>query len=196
MNGSAIHDSLWILVLAAAAVAGGCEIGTETFPTAADAPAADAPSIDVAPAQPPLRKVAPRVAPAQPAIARGKLRFIEGYRPGYAQAAAQHKPMLVFFTARWCDFCHQMADETFTDPRVVRLSERFVCILVDADREPDICGQFKVSGYPTIQFVSPRGAPLNRLVGKQTSGQLLPVMQSALAHTARRDAEKSTSAAR
>ena len=66
--------------------------------------------------------------------------------------------MLIFFTAQWCRFCHQMADEAFTHPQVVSLSEHFVCVLVDADSEPEICRKFGVTGYPTIQFVSPRRA--------------------------------------
>jgi uncharacterized protein YyaL (SSP411 family) len=112
---------------------------------------------------------------------------VQGYAQGVAQASAQSKPMLVFFTAEWCQFCHQMADEAFTDPQVVRLAEQFVCILVDADREPGICQQYQVSGYPTIQFLSPRGVPLERIVGKKPGHQVLIAMQSALQNVARRE---------
>ncbi len=98
--------------------------------------------------------------------------------------------MLVFFTAEWCQFCHQMADEAFTHPQVVRLSEQFVCILVDADREPEVCRQFQVTGYPTIQFLSPRGVPLERIVGKKPGHQVMMAMQAALQNVARRDSTK------
>jgi len=121
-------------------------------------------------------------------IARGQLRFVEGYREGYAESARQAKPMLLFFTASWCKFCHQMADEAFTHPQVVRLSDQFVCVLIDADSEPEVCQQFGVSGYPTIQFLSPRGVPLERVVGKKPGHQLMMAMQAALQHVARRTA--------
>lgn len=88
--------------------------------------------------------------------------------------------MLVFFAARWCDYCHQMASEAFTDQRVVRLSKQFVCVLVDADEEPDVCREFQVRGYPTVQFISPRGVPLNRLSGKTPADLLAMQMQAAL----------------
>ncbi len=120
-----------------------------------------------------------------PRVAKGHLRFIEGYQNGYAQAVSQSKPMLVFFTAEWCHFCHQMADEAFTHPQVVSLSENFICILVDADAEPNICRQFGVTGYPTIQFLSPRGGPLERIVGKKPGHQLMMAMQAALQNVAR-----------
>ncbi|HEX3726811.1 MAG TPA: thioredoxin family protein, partial [Pirellulales bacterium] len=121
-----------------------------------------------------------------PQVARGNLNFVEGYRAGSIQAAAEAKPMLVFFTAQWCRYCHQMADEAFTHPQVVALSQRFVCVLIDADAEPDVCRQFQVSGFPTIQFLSPSGVPLERVVGKQPGHQLMMAMQSALQNVARR----------
>jgi thiol:disulfide interchange protein len=156
--------------LIAALLLAGCEIRDEQLPqTSAEA---TAPSTGV---------------PSN--VAQGKLPFVQTYAQGVAQAASQSKPMLVFFTAEWCHFCHQMADEAFTDPQVVRLSEQFVCILVDAEREPGICRQFEISGYPTIQFLSPRGVPLERIVGKKPGHQVLIAMQAALQNVARRESQ-------
>jgi thioredoxin-like negative regulator of GroEL len=148
----------------------GCEVGVEGTPgvTAGPAPAA----------QP---------TPAgKSRLARGNLLFVEGYAQGYQQAVSRGKPMLVFFTAQWCHFCHQMAEEAFTHPQVVSLSEHFICVLIDVDAEPDVCRQFQVSRYPTIQFVSPGGVPLDRIVGKQPGHQLMMAMQAALQSVARR----------
>ncbi|REK15912.1 MAG: thioredoxin family protein [Planctomycetota bacterium] len=125
-------------------------------------------------------------------VARGDLRFISGYGPGFAEASRRGKPMMLFFTATWCDYCHQMSDEAFTDPRVVQLASNFVCVLIDADAEPDVCRQFAVTGYPTVQFVSPRGVPLRREVGKKPGGELAIAMQDALRHVALRSGAEST----
>jgi thiol-disulfide isomerase/thioredoxin len=127
-----------------------------------------------------------------PQIVRGRLRFIDGYRAGVESAAAQRKPMLLFFTASWCGYCHQLAAEAFTDQSVVSLSEQFVCVLIDADREPEVCRQFQVSGYPTIQFVSTRGQPLNRMVGKRPGHVLVRQMHAALQGLARTDLDGTT----
>jgi thioredoxin-like negative regulator of GroEL len=120
-------------------------------------------------------------------VVTGGLHFVRGYDEGYRQAVEQGKPMLVFFTAPWCHFCHQMAEDAFTHPQVVSLSQRFVCILVDADAEPLVCRQFQVMGYPTVQFLSPRGVPLERIVGKKPGHQLMMAMQAALQNVARRE---------
>lgn len=94
--------------------------------------------------------------------------------------------MLVFFTAQGCGYCEQTVREASADADVVRLSKKFVCILVDADLEPEICRDFRVRGYPTIQFMSPQGVPLNRLMGKTGPRQLALQMQAALQATASR----------
>jgi thioredoxin-like negative regulator of GroEL len=129
----------------------------------------------------------PAQAPSKPEIVRGRLRFIEGYEAGYAAAAEQKKPMLLFFTASWCHFCHQLAADAFNDATVVNLSERFVCVLIDADREPQVCAYFGVRSYPTIQFVSARGQLLNRMVGKRPGRELSRQMHAALQTLARTD---------
>jgi len=118
---------------------------------------------------------------------RGAVQFVAGYQNGFEIAQSHRRPMLVFFTAEWCGYCHQMAREAFTDPTVVRLSEQFVCILVDADAEPEVCKYFGVRGYPTVQFISPGGVPLNRVTGMQPADQLAVAMQQALQAVARRN---------
>lgn len=118
----------------------------------------------------------------------GSVPFVKGYSEGFTLAQSEGKPMLVFFTAGWCNFCQQMARETFHDEQIVEWSGQFVCIQVDADVEPDICRQFRVKGYPTVQFLSPQGVPLNRVVGKRAPDQLLSQMQAALGATASRSA--------
>lgn len=187
------------------AVLAGCEVSVENQPQA-EAPEAVSATIapqremiqTAAPADSNLRELpieqeAAPLAPALPEtnhnrVAHGNLHFIEGYQQGYKHALENGKPMLVFFTAEWCQYCHQMANEAFVHQQVVSLSERFVCILVDADKEPEVCRNFRVQGYPTIQFLSPRGVPLNRIVGKKPGHQVTMAMQAALQNVARNPA--------
>lgn len=148
--------------LAVLALLAGCEIGT------------------VPPEAAPRASKQERTSP--PALA-----FINGYQQGLDEAAKHGKPLLVFFTASWCDYCHQMADEALVDPKVVRLGRQFVCVRVDADAEQSICHQFQVPAYPTLLFLSPRGVPLERVVGKRAGHEVLMAMQAALQHVARRN---------
>jgi len=123
----------------------------------------------------------------------GEIKFVEGFRRGWEIAHSQGKPILILFTADWCNYCHAMAREALCEPSVVNLANEFTCVLVDADAEPEVCRQFRVRGYPTIQFLSPRGLPLNRLTGKQPPVQLVNEMQAALQAVARKIDEPTTS---
>ncbi|HQU45228.1 MAG TPA: thioredoxin family protein [Pirellulales bacterium] len=117
----------------------------------------------------------------------GQIAFVEGFERGFQMARDEQKPMLLFFTAQWCKYCHQMAKEAFAEEAVVALSRDFVCVLIDADAEPQACRQFEVRSFPTIQFVSSRGMRLNRVTGKQPAQQLVTQMKAALQAVARRE---------
>lgn len=119
-------------------------------------------------------------------VARNRIDFVEGFAGGCQRARDERKPMLIFFTAPWCKYCHQMAQETFAQAAVVELSRGFVCVLIDADAETDICREFEVRSFPTVQFVSPAGVRLNRVIGKQPANQLIAQMRAALSALARR----------
>ncbi len=115
-----------------------------------------------------------------PAVVRGAIQFVQGYGEGYELAKKTDRPMLLFFTAQWCHFCHQMEQDAFVDESVSSLAKRFVCILVDADLEPEVCKTFDVRGYPTILFMTSRGVPLNQLTGRRSANQLVSQMEAAL----------------
>lgn len=135
----------------------------------------------------------PTVAPPKAANAHtkvcGQVAFTVGFERGQALASSQGKPMLVFFTLDDCPFSAAMADETFAESALARLSDRFVCVLVNADAEPDVCEQFDVRAFPAVQFVSPQGAPVAHLVGRQSSVRLMIEMQTTLQALARRPQE-------
>lgn len=110
----------------------------------------------------------------------GQLDFVNNVQAGCRLATERGMPCLFFFTAEWCTYCERMADTAFADPTVGALGRNFVCVLVDADREPELCRYFSVTGFPTIEFVTPRGHSLHRLVGQQSPADLAAGMHAAL----------------
>ncbi len=123
---------------------------------------------------------------ALPPIAHGRIAFIEGYTAGLQRAASDNKPLLLFFTARWCHYCHQMADEAFTDAQVVAWSQRFTCVLIDADADRGTCQRYGVSSFPTLQMATAAGVPINRMLGKHPASDVIAQMQAALQATGSR----------
>jgi thiol:disulfide interchange protein len=110
----------------------------------------------------------------------GQIRFVNNVEVGCNVAAEHGMPCLFFFTAEWCTYCHRMAETAFADKRVGQLGVNFVCVIVDADRERELCSYFSVTGFPTVEFVSPHGQSLHRLVGQQSPADLAAGMQAAL----------------
>jgi hypothetical protein len=73
-----------------------------------------------------------------------------------------------------------MEASTFNDPRVVELASQFVCVMVDAESEPEICRRLHVSGFPTVQLISPAGLSLGRMAGLQAAPNFVKSLRAAL----------------
>lgn len=79
----------------------------------------------------------------------------------FAEAEAEDRPIFLNLTADWCHFCHQMDEETFSAPAVIRLlNERLLPLRVDADRYPHVRDRYISGGWPTNAFLTPAGEVL------------------------------------
>ncbi len=125
----------------------------------------------------PVRPVADRdIAPGWNGLAEGQrpyvggkpsgIEFVEGYPSALARAELERKPLLVLFRASWCRWCGEMTAKVLSEQQVVQRSRRFICVAVDADRDPGICRTHGVRGYPTILVLSPDGREIARRTGK------------------------------
>jgi thiol:disulfide interchange protein DsbD len=101
------------------------------------------------------------------------------------QAKADGKPVLIDFTATWCQACGELKHFTFTDPAVVRESERFVRLVLDATTETDptvqdALKQHEVVGLPTVIFIDSQGNERRdlRLTGFERADRFLKRMQA------------------
>ena len=91
-----------------------------------------------------------------------------------AEAKAQNKPVLLYFTASWCGPCQQMKRTTFTEVSVEKAMEAYVPVKVDVDQNQALGMQHGVTSIP--QFVIlPAGADLGSrtLTGYQPAESLI-----------------------
>lgn len=87
------------------------------------------------------------------------------YREAVAKARRARKPLVIDFTAAWCEPCQRMLRETFQDPKVAPLLKQCVFVTVDTDKHPDLSSRFGVVGLPDVRLLSPEGKEVRRLRG-------------------------------
>jgi len=83
----------------------------------------------------------------------------------FAVAAAERKPLFLYWGAEWCPPCHYLKVATFHKPEFVAKSKEFVPVYLDGDHErAQIYGeQFEVAGYPTVIIFNPDGEEVTRM---------------------------------
>jgi thiol:disulfide interchange protein DsbD len=103
-----------------------------------------------------------------------------------AQLQKYDKPILIDFFADWCGACRELDDKTFSDAKVAETAKAFLMVradftALDAARDA-LMKKFKVSGLPTIVFVSADGTVLHnlRIVGFLRPKGMLERMEAAL----------------
>lgn len=93
-----------------------------------------------------------------------------GIDEGLRLAQATGKPMLIDFTAEWCQPCHVLDAEVFQNAEIAKkINERFVAVRVtdrqqedgqNTPRVAELQQRFQVQGFPTVVFT---GGSLNEL---------------------------------
>ncbi len=109
-----------------------------------------------------------------------QIAFLNAYTEALAEARQSGKPLLVFFSTEECIYCHQMLEKTFQDQQVVELSEKFICVQIEASEAPEICKDFHIQAFPTVQFITADGIPLHRVLGRKEPEVLVAQMEAAL----------------
>lgn len=108
--------------------------------------------------------------------------FLTDEKAAFAQARRLKKPLLISFFGIWCPPCNELEENVFESRAFLERAKAFVLLKVDADRKESwpIKDRFKVGGYPTVVFASPKGEELYRLVGYRPPEVFVEVMALAL----------------
>jgi thiol:disulfide interchange protein DsbD len=83
-----------------------------------------------------------------------------------ATAKAKKRPVMIDFTAQWCQACKELEESTYVHESVRAASLRFVSVKIDATEESDeidsLFEHYGVLGLPTVLFIDSSGSVLDQ----------------------------------
>jgi thioredoxin-like negative regulator of GroEL len=136
-----------------------------------------------APGQPTARGAQAAVPAAHAGVAWVPAAADADIERAFAQARGEHKPVLVYWGAKWCPPCNQLKATLFNRQDFIERSRAFVAVEIDGDSPgaQKLGARFKVRGYPTMVLFTPGGAEITRLPGEADAPQVMAVLQQGLA---------------
>lgn len=114
----------------------------------------------------------------------------------FARARAEHKPVLLYWGAKWCPPCNQLQATVFNRQDFIERTRGLVPVYVDGDKPgaQKLGSRFAVRGYPTLVLFDAQGRELTRVPGEVDPAQVGALITLGLA--ARRPVPELLAAAR
>lgn len=110
--------------------------------------------------------------------AGSKVAFVE-YREGIIEELSdRNRPYFLLFSAEWCHWCHEFADNTLTNDEVAEyLNANYVSVFIDADIHSTAYLKYRATGLPYTVFLNPDTSPHFRYAGTLYAEDFLAVIR-------------------
>lgn len=90
-----------------------------------------------------------------------------------AEAQADKKPMLLYFTADWCGPCQSLKRTTWADKNVESTLASFVPVKIDIDENPDLAMRYRVQAVPYFVLQGADDQPIKVATGAMDSSTFI-----------------------
>jgi len=97
-------------------------------------------------------------------------------------AKRENRPVLLYWGAEWCPFCHTLKSKVFSRPDFIAKSHLFLPVYLDGDDEgaQKWGEQFGIQGYPTLIVLDPDRHEIMRLGAGRDVAQYAALLDTAL----------------
>jgi uncharacterized protein len=97
----------------------------------------------------------------------------------FAQAARDHRFVILDLHAVWCHWCHVMDEKTYGDSKVQALiAKHYVAVSVDADSDPDLNSRYGDWGWPATIVLAADGTEIVKRRGYIPPEQMAVLLQA------------------
>lgn len=97
----------------------------------------------------------------------------------FAQAAREHKFVLLDLHAVWCHWCHVMDTTTYADPAVQAvIAQHYVAVSVDSDSDPALTSRYGDWGWPATIVLAADGSEIVKRRGYIPPPQMLSLLNA------------------
>ena len=102
--------------------------------------------------------------------------WARSYQGALKVAEAESRPVMLFFTASWCPWCHKMEGQTLNQVDVVSKLRRFVCVKIDVEKHRDIALAYAISSLPRIIAINTHDEMVGDWLGYRDAEQFLELL--------------------
>ncbi|MBN1510238.1 MAG: thioredoxin family protein [Sedimentisphaerales bacterium] len=113
---------------------------------------------------------------SRPAEREGSVTWSQSYDVGTQVAAMEKSPVLLFFTASWCPWCHRLEREVLVEPKVASELRKFVCVKLDVDKNHDVAMAYGVASMPRIVVINTHREIIGDWLGYHDAGEFLRLL--------------------
>jgi len=109
-----------------------------------------------------------------------EIHWRQDWQAALAEAKKANLPLLLELYLDGCPHCARLANETLSDPAVVKaINERFIPIRLEGRGHMDLVRQFQVTGAPTTLLFSAQGEEIHRVTGFSPAAEYLQELAKA-----------------
>lgn len=119
------------------------------------------------------------------AFATTEIKWEKSIEKGMMEAQKTGKPIMMDFYTEWWGSCKRLDATTFSDSRVIELSEKFVSLKVNPESSDEHAKAYRTYGdgtgaVPAIAFVDTEGDSISVIVGYRDAKQFSVLMEETL----------------
>lgn len=102
--------------------------------------------------------------------------WVHSYQMALQEAKKVSKPIFVDVYAEWCQWCHVLDKDVYTDREFIRFMNGYVTAKIDSEDNAEgtqFATKYKVEGLPTLMVIDQEEHVLLRIVGFRSAKDLI-----------------------